>query len=112
MSYGIREGVQDAKETLEAQTAIAELYPDARLDALPNGQRVWVSASVKPDNFSLVNVHGEKAESFLCPYTTVKGLRVYTDHWKWEDAAIFIHWLENDNKQLHAALLTQLLKKR
>lgn len=111
MSYNIQEGVEDARKQLRAEEAIAERYPDATLDSLPDGRRVWVSPNAAKDATSFDLVHGKEGPVVLCPYIEVEGMRVYTDHWKWQHAITLLHDVQKRHPKLHGELLSIILKR-
>lgn len=105
MGYTISEGIEDAKRRLEAEVAIAERFPDAYLSDLPDGSRVWTSEHVEPSDFRIVV---GKEGAYFCPYVLVKTLAVFTTHWKFVDAAVWVMDLKKKQPDLHKDILTVL----
>lgn len=75
MSYSIQEGVEDAKTRLAALTAIAEKYPNARLETLDDGRKVWMADNVEPTDFEVVT--SERTGGVIVKYATLGETRVY-----------------------------------
>jgi hypothetical protein len=78
MSYSIQEGAEDARKRQEALEAIAEKYPDAWLDTLDDGRKVWMSNKVEPTDFEIVP--SERTGGHIVKYTAVQEMRVYMAH--------------------------------
>ena len=82
MSYSIREGIADLKEKLEAETLIAELYPDAHLSTI-NEEQIWTSERVVPTDVDIFIAASDaiadlfKVKAVLLGYVNVKKMRVY-----------------------------------
>lgn len=75
VSFSIREGVYQAEANVVSCRAIMDKYPDAFIDGIPDGARVWVSPSVTPNGVCTV-ANAEGHVSF-CAYDTVGGKRVF-----------------------------------
>lgn len=106
MPYSIREGVEDSHKRLVAEKAIAERYPDAVLDDLPDGRRVWssVKATTDTNDFDIV-LSKDKADTTFCPFLEVEGMRVYGDPWKWKASITVLHEIRKNHPDLQKGLL-------
>lgn len=81
MSYTISEGIEDAKRRLAAEQAIAKRYPDATMDGLPDGRRVWMADAVSEEAIGVDFVTGKvdvgDGKVYLWPFVEVEEMRVY-----------------------------------
>lgn len=78
MSYSISEGVEDGRKRLAAIEAVASKYPDAWLDTLDDGRKVWMSNKVEPTDFEIVPC--ERTGGTIVKYAAVQEMRVYMPH--------------------------------
>jgi hypothetical protein len=83
MSYSIREDIDELKEKLESEIAIAEKFPDAILRGVGVGRRpLWTSESVVPTDFEVFVAEGSGLDGryfFLLGYVNIGSMRVYQD---------------------------------
>ncbi len=80
MSYSIGEAVRETEERVERFKAVAERFPEARQDTLPDGSHAWISHRVRPTSFSLHvtrSLGGQHQSVQIHFYEEVAGVRVY-----------------------------------
>lgn len=115
MSYTIDDALRDAEEGHRFYMAMVERYPDAHIETLPDGRKVWVSARVEPTDAMMVPTRGyidPKTHAivnddvvWLCGFTEIEGKDVFTTRERWVHGINFQHDMRQKRPELHAVLL-------
>ena len=98
MSYSIQSGIHELEEKLRAERVIAERFPDAVLETLCDGNRVWMSESAAVHTTDLYLAHSPKAETgaqhiTVYTYLTVEKMRVFARPSGYIDKVHYV-WLD------------------
>ena len=101
MSYSIDEGLEDAQKRARALKKVKELYPDAHISTLPDGEEAWFSEGVEPKDFCFVQ---DKA----CLYVEIDGVRVFTRRTNAFSVDAFVDLLSRKHRPLYKALVDEL----
>lgn len=108
MSYSINSGVYEREQELVAMKRLAEKFPQAFLDELPDGRSVWVSEGVQPSHFMLVaSCLGSKSMVFVCPYVSMgkEGKSVFVTRDRWIPHYRLSHGDSDKHRQILALMM-------
>lgn len=100
----IHAGIRATSHQLAWENTVAARYPDARFAYLPDGSRVWTSASVIPTD--LLVVADKKEHTWFIPCTSVGEGTVFADKARWQFCILFL----KDLRTSHPEIFNDLLK--